>query len=93
MFICKSKQIFRVFFERMAMENFSFIEAIRAGDRDKCVSLLLENRDYVNERGGYNWNNSTPLLLAAKGGHLGIAELLLEHGAVLHDKDRYGIAL
>ena len=53
------------------------IEAVRAGDRDKCVSLLessKSNRDYANER---DKAATTALTEAVDVGNLAIIELLI----------------
>ena len=68
-------------------EDIELVEAAKAGDRDTCARLLQGNvsdRAYVNGRGGLT---STALIEAATLGHIGIVELLLDHGAGLHDKD------
>ena len=68
-------------------EDTELIKAAKAGDRDTCARLLQGNasdRAYVNGRGGLN---STALIEAATLGHIGIVELLLDHGARLHAKE------
>ena len=68
-------------------EDTELIKAAKAGDRDTCARLLQGNasdRAYVNGRGGLN---STALIEAAALGHIGIVELLLDHGAGLDDKE------
>ncbi len=68
------------------MADNALIKAARAGDRDKCVRLLDGKRTGdVSKRGA---GKKTAVMTAAEGGHLDIAELLIEHGASLLDKDK-----
>ena len=52
-------------------------QAASNGDQP-TVRLLIDRGDNVNEKNGAGW---TPLMDAAFVGHVGIAKMLLEHGA------------
>ena len=51
------------------------------------VSILLTHGAKVNDRGGTHCRGVTPLHDAAVNGHLGVVQLLYNHGASLSIKD------
>ena len=72
--------------DTMEDQDTELIIAAGAGDRDECASILESihnNRDYhITKRGVL----TTALIEAAKEGHLDIVEILMKHGADIHDK-------
>lgn len=59
------------------------LEAAESGDVSKCRRLIAANADvnYADTRTGCHKLGNTALILAACGGHIDIAALLLQHGA------------
>jgi len=67
-------------------------EAVKKGDIDKVREILAKGAN-VNTRDRHkdSWTyNQTPLHVAAHEGHTYVARLLLEHGAVVNARDKYG---
>jgi ankyrin repeat protein len=53
-------------------------DAVKTNDRSKVEQLVAQDADIVNRKDN---QNNTPLHFAAEGGHVGVSELLIKHGA------------
>ncbi|GAB9477929.1 unnamed protein product, partial [Globisporangium polare] len=66
-------------------------DACRGGDVDCVRSLLLAaGDDRVRVVEARDRDGATPLLTAASNGHVGVVQLLLEHGALVDEADEDG---
>ena len=67
------------------------MQSASCGDRDECARLLAANQSiegYVDTRSIRPYfRESTALIEAVKEGHEEVVELLLDHGASIHQKD------
>lgn len=67
---------------------FNLFEAARRGAVKKIITLLDEQGGKINDR--VLLTGETPIILAAKKGHLKAVEVLAERGANLQSRDRLG---
>ncbi len=74
--------------EAMSSPGARLIGAASDGDRKLVQRLLREEKIDVNVR---DWDELTPLIPAASGGHLDVVKLLLKEGADVNAKDKDGI--
>ena len=75
--------------EAMSSPGARLIGAASDGDKKLVQKLLKEDKDVnVNVR---DWDELTPLIPAASGGHYDVVKLLLKEGADVNAKDKDGI--
>jgi ankyrin repeat protein len=70
-----------------------FFQASYKGDLESVRRLLADEPDLAKSRGSAAWDGATPLTLAALGGHLETARLLIERGASVNPMSDDGSAL
>ena len=71
---------------------FNWFDTITIGDSNKVSELMKHNPKLVNTISEISFieHGNTGLIVAAKGGHYEIVELLLAHGADPNLKDKDG---
>ncbi len=78
----------------MAENQSEILAASYEGAIDKVKNLLWQNPELARMQGSPDhWEGATPLTLAALGGHLEIAALLIEQGANVNPVSQDGSAL
>ncbi len=83
------KKIGRFLFEAATWNDEDyFLQAVKNGDAYQVQRLLKAGKN-VDLETRYS-DGFTPLMAAVKNGHLGVAEILLEHGAKVDARDNKG---